>query len=456
MKQPNSGLDLGQEDCRLLAEATSRIDTQMARLRAVAPYVIDMSSREAALSSPYGHTLQDKIDLYDLGREIGLSNFGLSNFFAFPSVSDQFLDHLMQNGIALDPFFVTIAVEPMEAGGTVPMGPAAQRTHEAGIPNVILLIEMRPSTIAKIGRTPEQALADICSHIAHYRDLLPGETDRRGRLYVRVADPFDAFDEDPEHFARVFKVLGAAPISGILFEDVKGSRFQFEARELIGLMRHYNPVPRKILVHPHSGNGMEDAAVIDAILAGADGVWSGFTPQAAQGGHGSALMFLTNLMRAGNRHVEEMFDMKKLRVVAEKMWQVHDRHGIPPNTPVVGRRAYRYVDQCFEQTDEPCDLDPVRVGVTPSYQVTPSWAPTYIIGQRLRELGYSEDVATDNRLLTMMRTLINESLCQGHHAEYDDPEHLAEIVHAAQERLETAGDALAHSQADAALTMRYR
>ena len=98
------------------------------------------------------------------------------------------------------------------------------------------------------------------------------------------------------------------PVTGILFEDVRGTRFIFESNELIRLMRHYNPAPRKILVHPHSGNGMEDATTVEAVLAGADGVWSGFTPQAAQGGHGSVLMFLTNLMRARNRHVVQQYN----------------------------------------------------------------------------------------------------------------------------------------------------
>lgn len=456
MDQPTAEIALGQDDRRLLDEATTTIEAQMARLRDLVPTVIDMSSREAALSSAHGHTLKDKIELFEQGREIGLTDFGLSNFFAFPSISDQFLDYLIENDIDLDPFFVTIAVEPTGKDGTVPMGPAARRTHEAMIPNVILLIEMRPSTIEQIGRSPGAAIADIRAHIAHYRALLGEETERRGRLYIRVADPFYAFDEDPEYFAKIFKMLGREPITGILIEDVKGSRFPFEARELIKLMRHFNPSPRKILVHPHSGNGMEDAAAIDAILAGADGVWSGFTPQAAQGGHGSALMFLTNLMRAGNPHVERLFEMSKLCEVAEKMWQIHDQHGIPPNTPVVGRRAYRYVDQCFEQTNEPRDLDPARIGVTPGYQVTPGWAPAYIIGRRLEELGYGGEVTGNTGLLTMMRALINESLLEARYDQCDEPDRLAELLRSARERLESAGEPVDDTQADAALTMRYR
>ena len=94
-----------------------------------------------------------------------------------------------------------------------------------------------------------------------------------------MADIFDAFDDDPQYVVQVLKLLGASPITGILYEDVRGSRFTFESNALVRLMRRYVPPPRKILAHPHSGNGMEDAATIEAVLAGADGVWAGFTPR---------------------------------------------------------------------------------------------------------------------------------------------------------------------------------
>ncbi len=127
-------------------------------------------------------------------------------------------------------------------------------------------------------------LRNIDHYIRHYRARLPHETERQDRIYIRMADIFDAFDDDPRHVVRVFKLLGASPITGILYEDVRDSRFTFESNALVRLMRRYLPRPRKIPVHPHSGNGMEDAATIEAVVAGANDVWSGFTPQAAQGG----------------------------------------------------------------------------------------------------------------------------------------------------------------------------
>ena len=430
-------VELDDEDRAALAEIREDIHAKMSRLRDLDPCILDMSFREAALSSRYGHTLADKIELFELAREFGFTDFGLSNFYDFPSVTDQFLDYLIENDIPLDRFLVTVAVEPDDGSNAVARSPAVVRTEEAGIPNVILLVEIRPCTVELSGRDRDEMLRDIDRYIRHYRAQLPPETERQGRIYVRIADIFDAFDDDPAYVVQALKLLGASPITGILYEDVRGSRFTFESNALVRLMRRYLPPPRKILAHPHSGNGMEDAATIEAVLEGADGVWAGFTPQAAQGGHGSALMFLTNLVRAGNPHVERLYRLEKLVETARRMWQVHDRHDIEPNQPVVGERAYRYVDRYFEQGDLPCDLDPELIGAEVGYEIMPAWAPTYVIGKRLEELGYEPELYQNRTLLHRVRALINETQMEGRHVRFDDPEELAAVVERAREEVGT-------------------
>ena len=432
---------LDEEDLGALSEIKAGIEAKMSRLRELEPCILDMSFREATLSSRYGHTLADKIELWELARDFGFTDFGLSNFYDFPSVTDQFLDWLLEHDVPLDQFLVTIGVEPGDGGNAVARSPAVVRTEEAGIPNVILVVEVRPCTVELSGRDREEMLRDIDRYIRHYRAQLPHETERQGRIWIRMADIFDAFDDDPEYVVRVFKLLGASPITGILYEDVRGSRFTFESNALVRLMRRYVPPPRKILAHPHSGNGMEDAATIEAVLAGADGVWSGFTPQAAQGGHGSALMFLTNLVRAGNPHVQRLYQLRKLVEVARRMWQIHDRHDVEPNQPVVGERAYRYVDQYFEQGDLPCDLAPELIGATAGYEIMPAWAPTYVIGKRLEELGYDPEVCRNRALLHRVRALINEAQMDGRHVRFDDPAALAPVVERARREVGTqSGD----------------
>ena len=428
---------LDEEDLGALEELRGGIEAKMSRLRELEPCILDMSFREATLSSRYGHTLADKVELWQLAREFGFTDFGLSNFYDFPSVTDQFLDWLLENDVPLDQFLVSIGVEPADGGNALARSPAVVRTEEAGIPNVILVVEIRPRTVALSGRDRDEMLRDIDRYIRHYRAQLPPETGRVGRIWIRMADIFDAFDDDPRYVVRVLKLLGASPIAGILYEDVRGSRFIFESNALVRLMRRYVPRPRKILAHPHSGNGMEDAATIEAVLAGADGVWAGFTPQAAQGGHGSALMFLTNLVRAGNPHVKRLYQLEKLVETARRMWRIHDRHDVEPNQPVVGERAYRYVDHYFEQGDLPCDLAPELIGAKAGYEIMPAWAPTYVIGKRLEELGYAPEVFRSRTLLHRVRALINQAQMDGRHVRFDDPDELRPVVEQARREVGT-------------------
>ncbi|MDA0821219.1 MAG: hypothetical protein O3C28_02195 [Proteobacteria bacterium] len=447
---------LNSTDQAVLDATVSHIEDRVKILRDTEPYLIDMSAREATLSSYLGHTLDDKIALYEMARDLGFHDFGLSNFFAFPSVSDGFMEYLVNGGHSLDPFFTTVAVEPLVDDQPFPMGPAATQTMHYGIPNTILLVETRPATLAAIGTDNQKMLDDLRRHIREYRRLLPSRTARRGRIYVRLADPFDTYDENPTYLLQIIRMLGEEDITGILFEDVKGTRFPFETYALVKMMRHYHPKPRKILAHPHTANGTEDAAALECILAGGDGVWSGFTPQAAQGGHGSALMFLTNLMRARNPHVRRLFNTEKFQEVAERMWQIHDHIDIPPNTPVVGERAYLYVDKYFEQTDDPRDLDPKLIGREAGYQIMPSWAPAYVLQRRLAELGYDHDISHNSALHGKMRAMMNAALNEGRQTKFDYPENLATLVEQALAELGDTTPPADDSASASALTQRYR
>ena len=130
MNALDSMVELDEEDLGTLAELRAGVEAKMSRLRGLVPCMLDMSFREATLSSRYGHTLADKIELYELAREFGFTDFGLSNFYDFPSVTDQFLDYLLENDVPLDQFLVTIAIEPEDGSnrGGAESGGGAHRS----------------------------------------------------------------------------------------------------------------------------------------------------------------------------------------------------------------------------------------------------------------------------------------------------------------------------------------
>ena len=299
-----------------------------------------------------------------------------------------------------------------------------------------MLMEIRPKTLAGDGRSYDDLFRDIVQSVAHLRDsALPKRGKRRGRIYARFLDIFDAWDEDPEIVVQSLKLLRSLPVDAVIFEDVRGTHFPFQTAELIKVIRRYTPAERVILVHPHSGNGMEDATVIEAVLAGADGVWAGFTPHAAQGAHGSSLMLLSNLARAGNPHVEKMYRFKRLSDIADRMAHIHMGEPIHKDHPVIGERAYRYIDDGFLQTDQPCDLDPKRIGRQPGYRITPAHSSPWAISKRLRQLGYPKSLYGDKAFIREIRILMAEANIAGQRTVFDEPDELGKLVDAAQRRI---------------------
>ena len=426
------------DDRHAVASVKTRIDAKMKRLRDIVPAVLDLSCRECVLPSTYGHTLGDKNDLLGLSHEFGFEDLVVANFFDFPNVDVQFVQDLSVRQVNRDGLFAFV-VEPWNtSAAAIEPSYGMQQVLNAGIPNVIFDLAVAPSNLARQGRSCEQALLDIERSFTFMRERLPAETERRGRIYANIADFFDVFDEDTDQLLRVLKLLAAKQIDTLMFEDTRGTHFPFQTVEIVALLRRYFPAPRKILVHPHAANGLEDATVIDALLAGADGLWAAFTPHAAQIGHASSLMLLSNLLRAGNPHVEKLFEVSRLTPIAEQMWKIHTREGIDKDQPVVGERAYRYyIDRLFEQTDKECDLPPARIGSKPRWRLTPAWSPPYTIARRLEELGYSPAIVENAELLQAMREVMSDANVDGRHARFETSEEVSAAVTEAQRRLES-------------------
>lgn len=282
--------DITDDDRRAVIDTKGRIEEKMKRLRDIVPSVLDLSCRECVLPATYGHTLADKNNLMALSQDFDFDDLVVANFFDFPNVDVQFVQDLSSRGVSRDGLFAFVVETWNTSEGAIEPSYGMRQVLDAGIPNIIFDLAVSPSNLARQGRTADQVLLDIERAYVFMRERLPAETARRGRIYANIADFFDVFDEDTDHLLRVLKLLAEKPIGALMFEDTRGTHFPFQTEEIIKLLRRYFPAPRKILVHPHAANCLEDATVIDALLAGADGLWAAFTPHAAQIGHASSLI----------------------------------------------------------------------------------------------------------------------------------------------------------------------
>ncbi len=256
MADINELTTLTDDDRQAVRSANSQMEEKMARLRDVVPIVLDLSCREPTLPAPYGHTLEDKKELLKLAKEFGFKDFAVGHFFGFPNVDEQFCRYLNEQGDSMDGYFAAAMVVRTPRGKPFAPSYSFDRVAEFEVPNVVLLTEIRSSTVTRDGTTYDDYFADLIQSIEYLRaEVIPEPSARRGRIFLRVLDIFDAWDEDPDFVAQVMKLLSGMPVQAILFEDVRGTHFPFQTAELVKLIRRYHPPPMPILVHPIPATG---------------------------------------------------------------------------------------------------------------------------------------------------------------------------------------------------------
>ena len=73
--------ELASDDRAVLDQTVSHIEDRVKILRDAEPYLLDMSAREASLSSYLGHMLSDKVELYRMTCDLGFHDIGLPKNF---------------------------------------------------------------------------------------------------------------------------------------------------------------------------------------------------------------------------------------------------------------------------------------------------------------------------------------------------------------------------------------
>ena len=428
-------IKLNEDDLKAKEQALQDIEKKMKVLRDINPYILDMAPREGSLPASYGHTLDDKHELLRLSKDFGFKDISISAYCDHVTIDEVFAKQLRESGDSMDGYFSNLMLSPTKEGESFEPCIAMQKFIEVGTPNCLLLIDVWPETLKKNNQSYDDLFRDIKMNVEYLRQHLPEPSERRGRIFARIVDIFDAWDDDPELLVQVLKLLEQLPVQAVIFEDVRGTHFPFQNAEMVKLIRRYTPKPRLILVHSHSNNGQEDAAAIESILAGADGIWAGFTPHAAQGGHCSGAMLICNLLRAGNEHVKKSYELEKMYRTVEKMSEIHMGEPLHKDYPIFGKDSYRYLDDAFVQQDRLCDLPPELIGQTPGWRITPAFSMAPTIQYRMRELGYDESDCSNDELAQQIKILMSEKNINGERFEADRPETMASLVKEAKNRL---------------------
>lgn len=381
---------LEEIDCNVAKPDSVRLGDRRGRLAEVQPVVMDHTIREPATNTPLGHSAELKYLAWKLVRNIGSRNIALSGLYYgdMYTVEEQFL-HLL---------YKKEGEKGME-GGFVMCGPgrddrkvAMRLIRECKVPNLFLDVTTEPSvrfdarSISEVGDEILDALKEadgLFTHLGYPKPTIAGrgfegQEAPMGQVYVNFVDlmecvdlqstgdwsssdrNFENYAKDHENvraleemFSKIQKMDHKNRITGILFEEGRGRGLHTDyACMAAWLRKHFEAPQYKILLHAHGGSGTEQASSLDAVEAGADGIWAGFIPQAAQAGHNSYFLFLDNLMTNGNEKVWPQFDLHTGVEVAKMLYTLNfNSVCYPDDCPIWGRNAEPLVHTAFSITN---------------------------------------------------------------------------------------------------------
>ncbi|SHH10328.1 hypothetical protein [Massilia sp. CF038] len=384
-------------------------EKKLARLRALTPILLDVSLREPCFAAPIGHTLQNKLDLLRLVDEFGVQDKIIATldyqFAQHPQVEDDFCRHLQQHGYDRRRCYAMTAIGTHAAGAFVP-GAGMCKLVEYGIPNTILELELLPRH-----SDPDQMWADLAASAAWLRARLAPVDGKPGRILVNIVDLVDTFMQERDLACAALALLATLALDGVSFEDDRGTYFPFQVGAVAAAAKAMLRADQQVLCHVHTGNGMENASVIEALLQGADGYWGGLERTSSTIGHASLGELIANLTRAGNRHMGRQYRMERLAPICAEMHEINTGAPVPDNWPIFGASAYRSVLSDFDQCSERAmDLAPEAIGARYLHRVAPVGSDIPVLQARVWEaLQITIDADMARKMILLMRADLREN-----------------------------------------------
>jgi hypothetical protein len=423
---PTSQPDAAEKASAHLAAAQRKVE----QLRAIKPYLIDLSLRENPVGARVGQTLQNKLSILPQIREFGFDNILLGTLdYAIPDepeVDDDFMAYLRDQQADMNGCFAFTAMGIAQPDGSFTPDPSQLKLRNYGVPNT--LHEINLSTAGMAGQYDYETLRrSLPASIAWLNDNITGDNGGRPRIIINIVDGCDALTENREEAYSILSLLAEQPIEGISLEDDRGTYIPFQVGAIVAAARCFLPPPLKILVHMHTGGGFENASVIEALLSGADGAWGGLPKRSAIIGHASLGELIANLVRVGNPNMQT-YRLNQLLPLATNLQVLDEEEPVPDDLPILGYNAYRVPMSIFRQRpDRFMDLPPEAIGGQQRYRVSPVVSDAPAIAGRLAEVtGQPADEFPDTVLQQMIR-LMRRDLRAGKRIVYDQPENLLEL-----------------------------
>ena len=222
-----------------------------------------------------------------------------------------------------------------------------RKMAELGVQNPIIEIDFDDTTIAWDGAFPVAKLVQLVEfELTYARDAMGCS----GGAFINVRDfPF-AMMHCPERLREFVQAVAKFPDGirpmGMMVEEPTGLFFASECGKWAQWMREVAMAGwqgAKLLTHVHKQWGFGDAAAMEMLANGCDGIWCSLAEEGAAMGHACSTVTIANLARIGNRHVTRKFNCTNLAKAAVIVTRRTTGKGPDPRQVVYGPRAVETV-----------------------------------------------------------------------------------------------------------------
>lgn len=421
------------------AEEVSKISEEKIRkLRNSQPRLIDCSLRESIVGSQLGHTLEDKINIFESIRKIGFKDVILGTLnYSEPGgnqVEDDFMVALRDQCADTSGCYALIDPGHIGANKVLIPSPSMLKWSSYQVPNAILEICLHRPCTPHDDWLPT-LIEDLNASINWCVEQCQRQQRSLPRIAINIIDGCNVFATNVELACDFLKLLSPLKVDALSLEDGLGTSFHFQLSTYIEIARKLLPETTEIWVHIHAAYGLENAAALDALIAGADGVWAALTRRGALVGHASLLELIANLLRAGNQSLSYL-ELSNLGAAAQKVHALQGRSAPPEDTPLIGSNAMRLPNDFFRQDRlTPMGLDPRVLGLEYRYRVCPVVSNVEAIAARLSEVTGWPAGSVETPTLTQMISIMRQRLRRGEKRHYDEPKELLSLFFEARQIL---------------------
>ena len=332
-----------QEMNSIIAE---QFNTKRKTLRDLDLFVLDNSIRETTVGQLRGHTLENKIKIFEETQKCGFQYVIVASFNHMTRVGDKFCQWLVDNDKDRSKMFSFSEVTEEVVGGkldTEKLPVSLKKCKIFGIPNVILEMDLAD---ANVDWEEKFTVNDLCILLKKRIDWCYENLSPMSKVMFNFRD-FSAAMSTPQGATRVLHVveyLGRLQKRGfgICIEEM-GKYLPEEVgawcAAVRSVMNKCDWKDGKLLAHIHKRWGMATINQLECLMNGANGIWAGVCEEGASVGHASSTVTIMNLIRMGNKKVLTKYNCHYLRQAAINVTEITT--GKPPHFRelIYGERA---------------------------------------------------------------------------------------------------------------------